>query len=318
VSELAGATHLDCLTHSFPSHPISSPSSHLISSIQWGNGVAVKTIEQLENTLKGQGGAVGFYSLFYNKEFTADKLFLGGVELRMDCVESNAVAFAAVNLREEISRQKVLWSNYYVWACDWSVSINEPGNECGGWAIPVCGNYHDFATIMVGADLLCTDEIVAGGKYMKDAEFATWGSAAEIFIYADGTSWDAVFDAKNATLGEFTSVKSKRVYDTSKNGGNDFFESRMANPDSFLEDMTEIVSGGVQHYYTRRFMRNVFDEETGVEEVCAGGVWASLADDCTYISIFFGTGDGGAAARLGGLGMLAAAAAVGFGLLAFA
>ena len=233
---------------------------------------------------------------------------MGGVKPRIDCVEYNAVALSATTK----SRQKVLWANYYVWGCgEYSVSVEGYylyEDECGGWAIPVCGYYHEQATILVEADLLCTDEDVPGGTYLTDEEFVTWGQAAEKFVYADGTSWDSVFAEKIDMLSKFTSVINEEVYDVCKNGVNDYYESRVANPDSFLEDMTEIVTGKTQNYYERRFMRNVFDEVCGVESVCVEGDWVSLADECSYIkSGGSGSGSGRGRGRgKGGVGMVVA------------
>jgi len=286
----------------------------------WNNGVAVFTPDAWENTLEGMGGMVGYFSLFYNKEETANTLYLEGVKPRMECVSSNAAAYAEINLMGE-PRPKVAWTSYYVYACTWGqpMDMDTGENVCGGWSIPKCGEYHTTAVANAGGDLMCAEDPYT--NYLGD-DFVAWATEADVFIYADGGSWEATYGAMEDVLSSLPACKNQRCYDVAKNGENDWFESRYGNPDVLTEDLTSVISSGRQFNYQTKFLRNVATEQRGTGRECRDPdeteVWESLADDCLYIDVIFDAGgEESGAGRCGGGkrgALLAAAGAAAAGL----
>jgi len=228
-----------------------------------GTGVEVGVWDHEETNLLGVGEIIKLFSVFFDKEDLANELF-DLTEERLNCVSHNGEIFGANH--EDDDDVKVLYAHKYVYQCDWAQPITAEGNECGGWSIPECGNYHEQAANISGSVFLCDQ---AAGVYLSDEDFVTWGKDADVWVYSSGSDWDSVYEDNKGILETFQSVINQRVYDTSKAGVNDWFESRPASPDVLVEDFSTIITKESQFSYETTYLRDVFTESVGDVGECA-------------------------------------------------
>lgn len=109
---------------------------------------------------------------------------------------------------------------------------------------------------------------------------------ADYVIYQGNFSW--AYEAKKDVLNQIPAVASKDVFDTWGRGSNDWFESRAAEPDVFLEDMVKAINPDAMAEHTKVWLRDPFEDPVGSAPTTCDDVDAVLelqADDCDYIDV---------------------------------
>jgi len=130
---------------------------------------------------------------------------------------------------------------------------------------------------------------VWGYPALNDTEFLAVATAADVFVYSAGNfSW--AYSAKQEVLDQVPAVAARRVVDTLGRGENDWFESREAEPDVLLEDLTAVITPAAIDDHTRVWLRDPFSEASGAvnqNQTCQNASYAKepLADTCTRMSV---------------------------------
>ncbi len=152
-----------------------------------------------------------FYALFFNLEGDANRL-CHATFARALCVEENAASITS----DQQHHPMVLWAYYSTYA--------------EGWSLATCPNYYcEFATACSATLLPATNgSILAyGDSFLTDDEFLQFGKHADYWIFPSN-DWDTIIATKKSTLGQFTSVMKKQVFDNQGSGENAWFEEREA------------------------------------------------------------------------------------------
>lgn len=109
------------------------------------------------------------------------------------------------------------------------------------------------------------------------AKFFETAKTADVWLLAS-TNYDKMlntdFTSSKFNMSNFTALletmpayQNGAIYDFQKNGQNDWFESRLAEPDVVLEDLIDIISPLASDGHKRVWWRNVKTEAVGGAEV---------------------------------------------------
>jgi len=199
---------------------------------------------------------IGMYAALFNLEGMANRI-AEETEDRYDCSAENAAALSA-NIADE-DRVSVLWARHFSSVPGWSVAY------CPTWDTAYYCEYAHHC----GANLLSRPEGKGftrqyGGPtvyhYLNDTDFMEFAKDAKHWIYS-GSDWDRVYAEKGEMLDQFTAVKNKRVFDTTGQGSNAWFEQRLVEYDVTALDFCDVVGTAVRDdFYVNRWFRNL---ETG-------------------------------------------------------
>ncbi len=200
--------------------------------IQAGAPVVVAS-DYVEQTPLGQAEWVKFTSMFYDKEAQANKVFSEKADAYAKLVDMTA------NLSAD-QQPLVLWNSYSTYSDTWFV----PGTES------FASNYVRDA----GAKLVLGDDPTLKGNnnalpFAFEAVYDA-GLNADFWMpgaYGVNTLEDMV--AQDSRYADFAAVKDDHVYNydgrVNANGGNDYFENGVANPQDVLADLIMIFHPGL-------------------------------------------------------------------------
>ena len=146
------------------------------------------------------------------------------------------------------------------------------------------GSFHQPQCVLIDTQVLETDIagsiMMWGTPYLNNSEILSVAANADVLLYVGG-DWNAVVTAEPDTTAAIHTFVGGRVYDNAKRGTNDWFESRLANPDAVLEDISSILHSTS---HTRVWFRDPYTEAMdGLATSCADGYDSTpelLSDDC--------------------------------------
>lgn len=181
----------------------------------------------IEATPLGQAEWIKFISLFYNAEGLANEVFNGKAE------EYDALVALAAGVTD---RPSVLWNSYSSFGNAWMI----PGSES------FAAQYINDAS---GALVLGDDAAVQGSTSAIPFDFeAVYDAGVDADFWMPGAFGVATLDdflAQDERFAEFAAVDNGTVYNydarVNANGGNDYFESGIANPQDVLADLIKIL-----------------------------------------------------------------------------
>ena len=165
-------------------------------------------------------------SLFFNREAEANAAFSTIANRYLCTVKDVQAAVAAAGA----TTPKVLWASYYA----------------GGWSVGTCPNYYCEVIKAAGGEMIeytgMVGDVVTswGSKYLSTAQLLTKAKDADVWFHAGNwsTRGGTQFTAGHRDV---KAVKNGRVFDTNGRGSNDWFESRVAEPDVFLRDIASAL-----------------------------------------------------------------------------
>lgn len=188
----------------------------------------VMATDFIEVSPLGRAEWIKFVSLFYNAEATANEVF----DSRVTAYE--ALADIASSIPDD-ERPQVLWNSYTSFGDAWYI----PGSE----------SYTAQIVRDAGADLVLGDDPLVQGT--SSALPFAFEAVYEVGIDAD--YWMPIafgvltlddLLAMDERYADFAPVQNGTVYELTKrinaNGGNDFYESGVANPQLVLADLVRI------------------------------------------------------------------------------
>jgi hypothetical protein len=177
--------------------------------VSLNNTVIVSAFE--EKTNAGVYEWNKYFSTFFNLEARANELY-DEITENYDCIAENAARVAS----DAGTKPVVLWAYYSA--------------TYSGWDVAKCPNYYCEYAEICSADLLNSFdgsiEGWEGAKLMTDEEFLAFGKDADVWIFPSA-DWDTVYADNQATLDQFASVASEKVYDYQGSGANAWFENRL-------------------------------------------------------------------------------------------
>jgi len=155
----------------------------------------------------------------------------------------------------------------------WAYHTQEYDGTDVGWDVGECPNYYcTYATHCHVEILNSTAGSVDrwGYTYMTDEEFMEFGKNADVWVYPS-SDWNRLIEQKADFLSQFKSVQTKEVYDFQMSGKDAWFEQRLAEYDTVLLDMCDIVDRDVptDPPHVRKWFRNVFDDGVGSLGTCS-------------------------------------------------
>ncbi len=195
--------------------------------IQAGAPVVVAS-DFVEQTPLGQAEWIKFTALFYNKEGQANAAF----------GEKAAEYAALVDLTASLSddaQPNVLWNSYSSYSGEWFV----PGSES------FTAHYVGDA----GAKLVLGDaaEVQGNNNALPFSFEAVYEAGLDADIWLPGAFGVSTLDdlvTQDERYADFAAVKNGQVYNydarVNANGGNDYFENGVANPQDVLADLITI------------------------------------------------------------------------------
>jgi len=176
----------------------------------------IRVSDDDEDTNLGTYEWIKFYSLFFNKEQTANEVF-SATKARYTCAEENAGLLSCGDEKKPV----VLWASYSAY--------------CGGWDVAICPNYYCEFAAACNAKLLSSKtqgsiySALCFRNYMTTEEFVAFGKDADVWIYTS-PGFDTTLANFTGDLANFTSVLNKQVFDTQGSGSDAWFEERLAEP----------------------------------------------------------------------------------------
>lgn len=185
--------------------------------------------DYIEASPLGQAEWIKFTSLFYNAERQANDVFGAKAD------EYEALVALTAPLADE-DKPSVLWNSYTSYSNAWWV----PGSESfAGQFIRDAG----------GALVLGDDPQVAGNINASPFDFeVVYDAGLDADLWFPGTFGVRTLDdlvAQDERYADLAAVQTQQVYNfdarENANGGNDFFENGVANPQDILADLISIM-----------------------------------------------------------------------------
>ena len=186
--------------------------------LEAGLKVAINA-EYMENTPLGRSEWLKFTALFFNQEEKAEKIF------RKTSQDYQEIAKAA----QAIKKYPKVFTGF---------------NFKGTWYAPGCKSYAAQYLADAGAELLCVDN-VDGSIPLSFEDVFERAATADYWLNVS-QSWQNLNDVitEDSRYGDFQAVKKGNVYNNNarlnKNGGNDYWEGGISNPDVVLADLIKI------------------------------------------------------------------------------
>eukprot|EP01043_Picozoa_sp_COSAG02_P001566 COSAG02_NODE_33_length_50286_cov_83.550760_33_plen_398_part_00 len=195
-------------------------------------GAIIPVAETGEATAIGGAEWLEYVALFLNAEVAATA-HISAVKSRIDAAE-RAVQDA---LAEGGSRQSILWVSEY-----------------DGTLYPgTCPNYYCDLVEKAGGNIIDLSDIgdpAAWGGITNFSAFYQAAAEADVWVYPS-QNWDTQESMAIDSLAQLPAVQTNRTYDIMGNNrcvdgdcatANDWFESRLPEPDVLLEDLINIIT----------------------------------------------------------------------------
>lgn len=186
--------------------------------LEAGLKVAINA-EYMENTPLGRSEWLKFTALFFNREEKAEKIF----------------SQISKNYQEIVAKTKAIKKRPKVFT---------GFNFKGTWYVPGCQSYPAKYLADAGAELLCVGN--SSGSIPSSFEYVFERAAAADYWLNVSQSWQSLKDVirEDSRYGDFQAVKKGNVYNNNarlnENGGNDYWEGGISNPDIILADLIKI------------------------------------------------------------------------------
>ena len=186
--------------------------------LEAGLKVAINA-EYMENTPLGRSEWLKFTALFFNQEEKAEKTF--------SKISKNYQEIAAKT--KAIKKRPKVFTGF---------------NFKGTWYVPGCQSYPAKYLADAGAELLCVGD--SSGSVPSSFEYVFERAVSADYWLNVSQSWQSLEDAirEDSRYGDFQAVKKGNVYNNNArlndNGGNDYWEGGISNPDVILADLIKI------------------------------------------------------------------------------
>ena len=186
--------------------------------IEAGLKVAINA-EYMESTPLGRSEWLKFTGLFFNQEEKAEKTF--------SKISKNYQEIAAKT--KSIKERPKVFTGF---------------NFKGTWYVPGCKSYPAKYLADAGAELLCVGD--SSGSVPSSFEYVFERAVSADYWLNVSQSWQSLEDAirEDSRYGDFQAVKKGNVYNNNarlnENGGNDYWEGGISNPDVILADLIKI------------------------------------------------------------------------------
>ncbi len=186
--------------------------------LEAGLKVAINA-EYMENTPLGRSEWLKFTALFFNREEKAENIF--------SKIGKNYQEIAAKT--KAIKKRPKVFTGF---------------NFKGTWYVPGCKSYLAQYLADAGAELLCVGN--SSGSIPSSFENIFERAATADYWLNVSQSWQNLKDAirEDSRYGDFQAVQKGNVYNNNarlnENGGNDYWEGGISNPDLILADLIKI------------------------------------------------------------------------------
>ena len=186
--------------------------------LEAGLKVAINA-EYMESTPLGRSEWLKFTALFFNQEEKAEKIF--------SQINKNYQEIAAKT--KAIKERPKVFTGF---------------NFKGTWYVPGCQSYPAKYLADAGAELLCVGD--SSGSVPSSFEYVFERAVSADYWLNVSQSWQNLEDAirEDSRYGDFQAVKKGNVYNNNArlndNGGNDYWEGGISNPDVILADLIKI------------------------------------------------------------------------------
>ncbi|MEM8831715.1 MAG: ABC transporter substrate-binding protein [Cyanobacteria bacterium P01_G01_bin.19] len=186
--------------------------------LEAGLKVAINA-EYMENSPLGRSEWLKFTALFFNREEQAQKVF--------SAIDKNYQEIAAQT--KAIEKRPKVFTGF---------------NFKGTWYVPGCKSYPAKYLADAGAELLCVGN--SSGSTPSSFENVFERAATADYWLNANQSWQNLQDAirEDSRYGNFQAVQKGNVYNNNarlnENGGNDYWEGGISNPDLILADLIKI------------------------------------------------------------------------------
>ena len=186
--------------------------------LEAGLKVAINA-EYMESTPLGRSEWLKFTALFFNQEEKAEKIF--------SQISKNYQEIAAKT--KAIKERPKVFTGF---------------NFKGTWYVPGCQSYPAKYLADAGAELLCIGD--SSGSVPSSFEYVFERAVSADYWLNVSQSWQNLEDAirEDSRYGDFQAVKKGNVYNNNarlnENGGNDYWEGGISNPDVILADLIKI------------------------------------------------------------------------------
>ena len=186
--------------------------------LEAGLKVAINA-EYMENTPLGRSEWLKFTALFFNQEEKAEKVF--------SRISKNYQEIAAKT--KAIKKRPKVFTGF---------------NFKGTWYVPGCKSYPAQYLADAGAELLCIGN--SSGSIPSSFENIFERAATADYWLNVSQSWQNLQDVirEDSRYGDFQAVQKGNVYNNNarlnENGGNDYWEGGISNPDVILADLIKI------------------------------------------------------------------------------
>ena len=186
--------------------------------LEVGLKVAINA-EYMENTPLGRSEWLKFTALFFNREEKAEKVF--------SQIDKNYQEIAAKT--QDTKKRPKVFTGF---------------NFKGTWYVPGCKSYLAKYLADAGAELLCVGN--SSGSTPSSFENIFERAATADYWLNVSQSWQNLQDAirEDSRYGNFQAVQKGNVYNNNarlnENGGNDYWEGGISNPELILADLIKI------------------------------------------------------------------------------
>ncbi|MEL6438186.1 MAG: ABC transporter substrate-binding protein [Cyanobacteria bacterium J06621_8] len=186
--------------------------------LEAGLKVAINA-EYMESTPLGRSEWLKFTALFFNKEEKAEKVF--------GTISKNYQEFAAKT--KAIKKRPKVFTGF---------------NFKGTWYIPGCKSYPAQYLADAGAELICIGN--SSGSVPSSFENIFERAATADYWINVNQSWQNLKDIvkEDSRYSDFQAMQKGNVYNNNarlnENGGNDYWEGGISNPDLILADLIKI------------------------------------------------------------------------------
>ncbi len=186
--------------------------------LEAGLKVAINA-EYMENSPLGRSEWLKFTALFFNQEEKSERVF--------SKINKNYQEIAAKT--KAIKKRPKVFTGF---------------NFKGTWYVPGCKSYPAQYLADAGAELLCIGN--SSGSIPSSFENIFERAATADYWLNVSQSWQNLKDAirEDSRYGDFQAVQKGNVYNNNarlnENGGNDYWEGGISNPDLILADLIKI------------------------------------------------------------------------------
>ena len=230
---------------------------------------AVVLTPEQETTVLGSMEYIKLFGFFFNREAKANELATE-IAWRYECTAANVIA-------AHETTPKVLLAY---------LSTDGSGNS--GWVVGSCPNYYCETIEAAGGEMITTD--ITGSAlvwsyyyYLNNSEFLSVARDADVWL-VPGVNFTETLAAERETVSQIKAFTNNQVYDSMNRGSNDWYESRIAAPEAFLEDVVAILHPDVEPDHEMVWFREAHAAPAGLNDTCVryGQRQPLISDSCVY------------------------------------